>query len=125
MTKTMMIRFATAVASFIAVPAHADPVGYAACMAKSQPIAKIFYALPVPADQAKTEALARQYAQMLRDEHYAANDMYAPKDAPPPPLEVDCRWNATSAGAKEWTDQVVKGAEGRGFATVGTSFTPK
>jgi hypothetical protein len=105
--------------------ATAGTPGYAACMAKSSAISKMFYALPVAAEEGKTDAMALQYVQMLRDEKYAAKSIYAPADAGPPAIEADCRWYATSAEAKAWTDKVIQGAAGRGYAVLGTPFTPR
>lgn len=102
--------------------ANAGTPGYAACMATSSAISKIFYALPIAAEEGKTDALALQYVQMLRDEKYAAKSIYAPADAGPPAIEADCRWHATSADAKAWTDKVMQGAAGRGYVVLGTPF---
>lgn len=110
---------------FATTAANAGTPGYAACMAKCSAISKMFYAAPIAAEEGKTDAFALQYVQMLRDEKYAAKSIYAPADAGPPAMEADCRWHATSAEAKAWTDKVMQGASGRGYSVLGTPFTPR
>lgn len=112
-----------AAAGSISTPAFATD-GFAACMAISKDLGRSFFAEPVAADQAKTDALGMQFAQFLSDNKYT-EDMYAPKDAPPPKLTVDCRWNSTSVGAAAWRDQVIPGTEARGFRVVRVVFKPQ
>ncbi len=85
---------------------------------------KLFLAWGFSAAGSRSTELALAYAQMLREERYAAASMYAPAGSPPPALTVDCRWHATQAQADEFKDKLIAGAERNRITYVPTKFNP-
>ena len=103
------------------VSAAVGPMVCSALMAEGN---KLFLAWGFSAAGTRSAELALAYAQMLREERYAAASMYAPAGTPPPALTVDCRWHATQAKADEYKDKLIAGAERNHITYVPTTFNP-
>lgn len=86
---------------------------------------KLFLAWGFSAAGTRSVELALAYAQMLREQRYAAASMYAPAGSPPPDLTVDCRWHATEAQATEFKDKLIAGAARNRITYVPTTFNPQ
>lgn len=99
-------------------------IGPMVCSAFMAERNKLFLAWGFSAAGSRSTELALAYAQMLREERYAAASMYAPAGSPPPALTVDCRWHATQAQADEFKDKLIAGAERNRITYVPTKFNP-
>ena len=99
-------------------------VGPMVCSAFMAEGNKLFLAWGFSSAGTRSAELALAYAQMLREERYAAASMYAPAGSPPPALTVDCRWHATQALADDYKDKLIAGAERNRITYVPTTFNP-
>ena len=106
-----------------AAPASAA-VGPMVCSALMAEGNKLFLAWGFSAAGTRSAELALAYAQMLREERYAAASMYAPAGSPPPALTVDCRWHATQVEADDYKEKLIAGAERNRITYVPTTFNP-
>ena len=137
----MTVRFPNALIAALVLLAASLPAGAAssAPIATAQPNSaigpmvcsafmaernKLFLAWGFSAAGSRSTELALAYAQMLREQRYAAASMYAPAGSPPPELTVDCRWHATQAQADEFKEKLVAGAERNRITYVPTKFNP-
>jgi len=100
------------------------PDGFTSCSAFLAERNKMFYSQAFAADSLRSSELAYGFAAMLREKAYAAASSYAPKDSPPPPLTVDCRWHRTKDGALDWNKRLIAGARRNGMDAMLTPFDP-